>query len=532
MASSSIANYIKATYPKMNEVIAGGYSTHQLKKVVSHMDRIIRSAAVGFPKQVVYKGITLLTPEQEYAEIVRKGNDGCRYDIAHSDVFMVGIDFECFGTPVRKCQFLPYSITANEIIINGSKHNIAAVVADRIISVLLGSIFVKLLKAKIMFERTSYHCVENGNRINSQVIHSEMYHKKTTDKTQRPTIKAKHTLGHYLFSKYGVMHTFEKYGKCAPVILSLEDDLTPYLNDQWSIYQSAEIKPAGLGKLDKEKTNIIIAVKNCEVNKMSTYLIVNFFYIADHFPLKIIKENIFDNRIWMTTLGELIWNSFGHVGRLYTDVLKHLQSLDEYVDNIYMTKEFENIGIYIENIYDLFSYLIYNFNEMLLDADDRVCTLWNKELSVLYYVLYDLIENVHCLYFDLRSIRPEDLSQRKVLNVINRNIKPRTIFKINTHQEVSATGDPTVCMAFKTTIVMVPQSNTTGGRRRRAGIKDPALRVHASSAEVGGYCNLVKALPDGRTRVNPYVNVTEEGTIVRNPEFETLLNQAQEKLKR
>jgi hypothetical protein len=102
------------------------------------------------------------------------------------------------------------------------------------------------------------------------------------------------------------------------------------------------------------------------------------------------------------------------------------------------------------------------------------------------------------------------------------------------HGEVSTISSPGDNKAFKITSILVPQSGSSrlGSRKDRAVINDPSKRLHVSVAEVGGYANLPKSEPSGRSRINPHLQVDVKGVVMRNPTHAALLDGIQEQIRR
>jgi len=63
-------------------------------------------------------------------------------------------------------------------------------------------------------------------------------------------------------------------------------------------------------------------------------------------------------------------------------------------------------------------------------------------------------------------------------------------------------------------------------------LNDPSKRLHVSVAEVGGYSNLPKSEPSGRSRLNPCVRIDDKGVVIRNPERIEMLDSIQEMIRR
>lgn len=88
-------------------------------------------------------------------------------------------------------------------------------------------------------------------------------------------------------------------------------------------------------------------------------------------------------------------------------------------------------------------------------------------------------------------------------------------------------------MAFKLTTILVAQasSNKKSARRESAGQLNSKL-LDSSIAASGGYLNIQKKTPTGRTRLNVYGKVGDGFITEEPPEFANLLKQTNLKFKR
>ena len=76
---------------------------------------------------------------------------------------------------------------------------------------------------------------------------------------------------------------------------------------------------------------------------------------------------------------------------------------------------------------------------------------------------------------------------------------------------------------------MILQSNIgAGGGSSKSVTVDGSKILHASIAEAGQYNHLPKGEPTGRNRINPYVRLGSDWSIVRNPQIAGFLDSIQE----
>jgi hypothetical protein len=530
-----LAKLISADTPKINPIIANGLAVEHMKHVEEYVDTIFRSAAKGFPEGLTYHGCRRCTPQEEYAMVTRKKGTRQTFDVARSDLYMMQYFFKYKGQDLDpRYLYLPFVTDAGCIVISGSRFNISPILLDRVISVGMSNIFVRLLRDKLTFERMSQHYMVDGKRETVQVAWASIYHKNQKMKKLKQTVKANCTLMHYLFCKYGFTDTFLKFGRCRPVVGYEEINRNTYPEEEWVICTSTQVKPKGVGRYFYEPTNIRVAVRKEDMTPIVKNMIGGFFYVVDHFPSRILAEYVESKRLWMILLGHIIFSGNIPEGKLHDDIEDHITSLDEYIDGIVVDK-LKEIGIEIEDVYQLFAVVIEKFNDWILMASDRVSSMYDKELSILYSVLYEISSAIFNLYFKLKAASKKELTIKEINATMNVTIRTGLIYSITkNHREISTVSSPGDNKAFKITALLVPQSNSNRANSRKGPsvINNPAQRLHVSVAEVGSYLNLPKSEPSGRSRINPCVQIDSKGVVLRNPKLAPLLDGVQEMIKR
>ncbi len=526
--------------PDVNPILANGLACTHLRQVEDYVDSIFRSAAQGFPPGMLYLGSRRCTPQEEYFESTKKKGSRCVYDTARSDVYLMEYKFSYLGEDLpSKYMLLPFVSDAGIIFLGGSRFVISPILSDRVISVGMTNVFVRLLKARLTFNRTAQHYMVNGVRESVQVAWSDIYNDKKNDSSQKTTVKANCTLAHYLFCKYGLHETFKQFANCTPVV-GLPDTINEenYPPNEWVICYSgcymSPNKPRGFGKSYYEPSSIALAIRKSEYTLMVKNLVGGFFYCVDFFPSHIKPEYVNHKELWMYLLGHIIWSGNINRGKLVNDVTDHIASLDEYVDGIVSSK-LKDIGFHCTNIYQIFALIIDKFNDWLLSSDDRINTMYDKELSILYYICYEISSTIFKLYFKLKAAQKKDLNRNKIINIMNMNLKTGLIFKITReHGEVTTTSTSGDNKALKTTLLLVPQSSSSRNKskRDRLALADPGKRLNASIAEAGSYSGLPKSEPTGRSRLNLHIQISPSGLLLRNPKYLELINNVQSMIRR
>lgn len=520
--------------PKITPEIAKGLATVHMKDIEKYVDSVFRSVANGFPPGLKYLGCKRCDPLQEYAEITRNKNGKCVFDVAKSDIYLMEYRFVYNDDPpISRYMYLPFVGQAGTIYLSGSRFVISPILADQVISVGLNSVFVRLLKSKLTFNRISHHFRAGGETENIQVAWSKVYNKKANALQPKATTTAKASLVHYLLCKHGFTDMFARYTQTKPIVGGEDITQERYPEKEWIICESSQIHPKNYRAV-YEGSKIRIAVKRSQYTQDVKNLIAGFYYVVDHFPSRLQPDNVDSKNLWMVLLGHIIWSGSIGEGKLYSDVLDHINSLDEYLDNVY-SKKLELIGYPSTDIYHLFYRIISNFNEWLLTADDRVCTMYDKELAVLPFVCAEIVSGINNLYFNLNAAKKKDFTSKKIMTLMNLHLRQGLVFKLTReHGEVTTQGTSGDNMALKITNLLVPQSKSSksSSAKARTVLSDPTKRLHVSIAEVGGAWAIPKSEPDGRSRVNPTLKISETGLVLRDPEYRDLLDSVQQKIKR
>lgn len=535
MFPSGMRALIDAATPKVNPALGNGLAVSHMRHVEEYVDSIFRSAAQGFPPGMEYLGCRRCTPDEEYQIVTKKKISRCVFDVARSDVYLMEYKFRYQGELLpSRYMYLPFVSDAGVIYVSGSRFVISPILSDRVISIGISNVFVRLLKAKLTFNRVAHHYMANGQRESIQVAWGNIYNEKANPNAPKPTVKAHCALAHYLFCKYGFSETFRRFGGFTPTAGYEEINPDTYPDSDWVICYSNQIKPKGFGKFHYEPSTLRLAIPKTHYTPMVKNLIAGFFYCVDHFPTLVKAEHLDYTELWQYLLGHIIWSGNISRGKLISDVQDHIASLDEYVDNIVKSK-LKDIGFQCQDIYALFGLIIEKFNDWLLSSDDRVNTSYDKELNILYYVCYDISSAIFNLYFKLKAAQKKELNAKKIAKIMSLILKQGLIFKITReHGEVTTTSTSGDNKILKTTTLLVPQSSSSRNRSKkdRMAINDPSKRVHASIAEVNAFSATPKSDPSSRSRLSPYLHITESGLIVRNPKFTELIDRTQQLFKR
>lgn len=523
--------------PKANPLVMKGLACHYMQFADQYVDSVFKSASKSFPQGLEYLGYERCTPYEEFIQITRVINNKRLYDLAKSDLYMNKYKFAFNGKPLPdRFIYLPFVAEGGLFHLGGPLYHITPVLSDKVISPGTDSIFVRLLRDKIIFKRCYHSFIVNNIRETSHVIWSQIYRRpKDNNKKIPATTKANTTIAHYLFSKYGFTKTFEKYCGFVPVVGEEEINATTYPDSHWVICESSQIKPKTYIGDFYQSTRIRLAIPKDKWNNIVKGLVLGFYYVVDHFPSRFFVNSLDNTTMWMILLGHIVFSGLYGENKLYTSIEEHFTSLDDYVDTIIIDKLKES-GYNVNNFYDLLASIIENFNNLVLNTESSNLSMYGKSLEVLYYVLYDINSGIFKVNFKLnKMVSKKPLTEKDVNEAFNKNIRQGAVFGLSSGkiitESVSYSGDH---MYFKVTSKITEQENLPGGARGKSKrtVVGPDKHLDISMVEAGSVLFLSKANPTPSTKINPFIHLDlKSGTIIPNPKFNELRELTQRQLK-
>lgn len=534
---------IKEDTPHIDERIGLGLSYHDNPNIPLYVDRLFRINSKRFPKKLKYLGCEKVPPKEGYQYMTRISNNNTRkYDINKNDIRLYAFNFDFDGQPIRKYIYLPFIRRHGFMWMNGVKYMVAPVMADGIITIKPTEIFVKLIKIKLWFERIrSVNIFVDGVSEYTSIYHSKIHNKKDTGRTDN-FIKMKCTLVHYLCCKFGMTKTLEMFGfKPGSVQMLNEDDFetaadlsNQYPTEDWVIVKSNGRKPPHSYLYPYyEPTKMFFAVRRheWETIRSAKTVIGTLIYVLSHYTrYNRMNPDIVDNtEAWRSMMGEAICSTSDHASIIQDNIDKHMVSLDGYVDDMTID-DFERIGLgHIDSIYKLFVYIVENFIDLTSEISQisKSNTLYGKQLQICQFLLFDLTKAINNAYFNLSTLRLEEdrnpnvpVKYEAVRKAIE-SIRAEVVMQIKNHTEIIVVDDPADLPILKMGRIVIPQEKSDKARTSNTqfNVEDPSVALHESLLECGAAFDMSKADPSGRSRLNPYVTITDDYTIVPNPDL-------------
>lgn len=524
--------------PKIDRRIGLGLSYHDNDEIPYFVDRLFRINSSGFPSKLKYMGFEATSPQESYRFMTRVANNNVRrYDINKNDTRLYSFNFDFDGQLIKKYIYLPFIRRHGFMYMNGVKYMVCPVMADGIITIKPTEIFVKLIKTKIWFERNDALQFKVDDTFVYGTIYYSDIHNKTAE-TDR-MIKMKSTLVHYLCCKYGLTKALNLFGfpRDSVKMLTLEEfdqNQNQYPQDKWVVITSTGRKPPRTylySHYEPSQLCFVVKKQYWETVASAKSVFATLIYILSHYPnLKRMNPEIIENtEAWRSMMGETICSSTEHYSIIRDRIDKHMISLDDYVDDM-VVDDFKRIGLgHITDIYKLFVYIVENFADLTSSVSmvSKSNSLYGKQLQVLQFLLFDITKAINRAYFELGNLKiaeekkpNEKIKIEQVIKCLN-NIRADTIMSIRGHGEIIVVDDPTDLPLLKMGRIVIPQEKSDTKRTANSSfsVNDPINILHESLIECGAALDMAKSDPSGHSRLNPYVRISDDYTILENPEL-------------
>lgn len=528
--------YEDPAFPKWNPVIAKNICYEMMQEVEDYVTEAFRASQSVYPEKLKFIKLERVDPKTEYEN---GGWNMKTHEVTVNTAFLVRVIFEYDGERLEpRYIYLPYCYEGGFMIIGGSRFALSPVLIDPCISVTDKDIFIPLGKNNIIFEQSNYHYLEDGDRVNKNIVHAKVYRgsKKVAGEKGPATRNMTSTMGHYLFARYGLQGVFEKYLKVSSVVIGHPSEINSdnYPSAEWILCTSASVKPAKLYVKTYYPTNVVLAIRREDYSEEAKALIATVFYIADHFPQVFNEEDrdLSNKLMYQRLLATVILPFEKHAPTAFSYMQKHMSSLLSYIDEGLRQKLFMVEKVHIADIFDLFANILFTYQQRVTVTTKQLTTMYDKQLVLLPYLLQEVIYNINDLSWDLQASADDPAfdkakAERKIKNRLKGGIT--FILKINQskHKESAAINSATDNLIAKISSPVITQARMTESSNSRSRKPvTPDMTLSMSIAEVGDLCSDA-GCHTGRSRLNMFVHVDERGFILRNPDLVELIDKAQ-----
>lgn len=516
--------------PRFNPLITDNFAYHQLKDPVAVLRAQLTQIQSSFGEHLKLKTIRMTDPREEIREsfITRSTGGGPRLKLDDSNLFMVAIEFEYYGRPIKPAYIrLPYVLRGGKILMDGRVFFASPVMVDRGVNLHKDGMYVPINRANVTFKRQPYPILENDFIINENVILGELH---TGDKGTRDKgfglVTIKPTIFLYLLIQMGFTKAVKHYFDLDVIVVtgSKESIKAKYPRSRYVTYSSCGDKPRRLHKDRWAEPSIHLVFEGKEHHVFSE-IAANFFYIYDNFVTYLDSESIESPDVWKYIAGHIIFNNPVSNAKLAEMVDIHLtRSIDLLID-AGTRKELYIDGIDVVDSYELFAWLIKNEKASFINKDPS--SLMDKRLVSTRYTLAPINRAITMLSYALENCKDNPPTHDKMETIIRGRLKEGLIRDIRKNNgEINSLQCSTDNIWLNVSRSVVPQAKASRSSKHDGMLMyKPENLLHPSLLVYGQIDGIPKSDPTRKSYINPYVIVDSSGNLSHDVKYDPILEQ-------
>lgn len=534
--------------PKFNTHTLKIFRQKKIEECVSFMAMAFQEATRLFEGDIIYRGYHILSPEERLkSTFYHTKYLNTTVDVTQTELMLVEFHFEYKKEIYSSQLFLPYLID-NAIIINGSKYYIQFALTDSVFYHITkeNGIGIKVLRAHLRFWRNQRHTFLSvrGTRYNDNIIivkaHMKNYKYNTED--------IKPALILYPLVKFGWKSTLTRYG-----ISEEQLDLVPFADKRDTKFEYFEIRKSSKdnpGMYLKVDTTLLSTNPDLDI-KLQMSVVSSIHYILQYFvrwTATIYTDNLQlidllkhdpETIPWKVILGKTIFGiDYSNEIQACSQAIQHIESMDSYLDD-YTKRKLQEINVYCKDIYDLLDHVFVNMDSYVVGY--APANLYEKRVNILDLLLGNIIQSLfHKVYKKTNNKKGgKTIIEAKDVESLFK-IGRKAIAQIHKCNQVVA-GNPSVyndnyLLTVGARKVRATHSATSGGVKanaaRSAGkatgnqkanlMSSPSHRWHVSWPVVESMLDVSHQNPGVAGTINPFLPITEKGTIEKQPYMEDI----------
>lgn len=529
-----LVDLVREAQPKYNPDIARGYASKEIKYGREYIQDVLKVAFAKLPKEVEYLGAASCDTKETFKALLNSsGKQNRFYEYAPTDTFLIKLLFKFKGVDLEPIYLaLAYVKDGGIMRITGSRYCISPYLADIALSVTATEIFVPLTRDRVNFKRSTHQIKYNGLTVIGNVVWCNLYRdSKRSQAKSKKTVVMNTTVVHYLFAKYGFTETAKRMGIEGLIVDDDDAGKMEFADKGYHIFESGRPKVKGTRAVGLP-TRIWVAIHPSNLNEQARDFITSFYYVVDHFPDKVMVADLDDPTRWLILLAHAIFANGAKEALLYELIQYHIDSIEDYVDDV--AKQWLHKGGVdnINDIYDLMVEIATSYSRRRQEASRNSTSSYGKYLLVNRYVYHDVVRGIFWAKYQLQAAirnKGDNLTAGDITKILKANINTKTITKLNqsSHPEVEPASTPGPYMALKLTNRVVLQ---TSMRNKSKGSKltfKPATdSLDASLAQCHEPLSPTKSEGTGRGYISCYLRPDENGSVnlVDEVEFINQLN--------
>ena len=488
-----IIQNVADSLPQFNDYLLRDFRKDQLNRSEDYMGVIFQEAVKLFRGEIKYLGSRVLPPEERTTHEISRG----LVNIKTSEWCLYEFSFEHEGLVYKTPIYLPY-LHNKMIVINDTTYSVMLAIGDKVFTKIKNGVTCRVIRSPINFWRNSLHIMDSltSKECYFESLVTTKIHNKSTRKK-----KNKITVIHYLLVKYDLL-TVLKIFDIKPDELMFVDTIDGSNTDKYEYFEAR-------AKTKSSKGEIFMRVDKSIMNGDKVHkrrVVACLLYLLQNHKKHTIAD-LYDpsKTIYKIMLGQSIRSAQTPDAMALNYIENHLDSLDTYLDPINKNR-LAQMGIFVNDIYDLLIYIFLHIDEMSLDSHSD---LYDKRIDVMDNLyIPTLVTAIYYKFYNFENRKKNQSKQIKKLlhipagrisGIYSSNIVRLTPSIYNGNWLLSTGGKK------------IRQS----GLSNKGGLNAPEQRFHPSFAVVETLIAFSQNNPGSAGTINPFLQIDDQGSIIK-----------------
>ena len=408
--------------------------------------------------------------------------------------------------------YIPYLYENSTIVVNGTNYECLLSMTEKLFSVRTSShgVTIKVIRSPISFWQNTLHAfsdVITGENFVGNIVSCKLHYKHSPK-----TKKVKPTIVHYLLCKFELSEVLKMFNIDQHAVAFVED-VRP--DDDNYYFKTKNITTS------KDQIFLRVDKKLMHSNRMLHDTVSAIIYLMSGYRFVQFNELITDSKtIFMILLGKLIYNNNYDRIHCYSYMVKHIESLDSYLDN-YTKNIFKANNINVKDIYSLLCFVAENIGRIIVNCPNN--NMYNKRLEAINNVIIDNL--VSTLYYRIYKYeKKSDIDHMTKAAIGALRVPPKHILK-NLGSSDSVRFNPSIysdnwLLTIGNKIVKRLTASNKGSKRESnkthgSGINAPVNKFHPSMMVVESPIGFSSS-PGLNCIANPYALIDSGGGFVKD----------------
>lgn len=546
-----VLDLVDASMPQFNDTVTDSFHKREFDQVDKEYENKLKMIFASIAsKEVYFNGLKLVKPEEMYS-VIANNTQHKTFETYKESFFAVKLlmswrDRNGVMHDLKiPYQFLPFTNEWGDLWIRGTLYSLQIVLSDRGLSVTKDDlIFLKVLSAKhkIGVENYSFTCIHTRGDSNisaplSLNLPANRFYSPTYSRQVNPKVTPTPLLAWYVFAEYGFKRAMTEFGECEYAIGDTDMVVQEYSNEEgWEVYCSSYVRHPKLLTTYVDN-NYAIAIRpkskkrDGEIPTIALQYVAALLFLIDTLPVYFNPHSLDDSNFWKLMVGKCSVRNVPKDETIMKYMNDHFDSMANDLDEGTI-KKLASEQIVVEDMFELFNYIITNRTEIVRTADKA--NALHKSLSSLEHTMDKLIVAANRFKHDIKNTT--ELSVGKIDKFITAHFRLKDIEQARSDSNLVQEATPTDCPIAHYGLGVIFQSklNNSGGKfgKRSSGFNpyDPAEATHASVAFVFSYQRVTSPAPSGRGYLNPCIYLSGGKITAIHPDFKSLYQQTQERL--